>query len=77
VELGQHLTKSDGATLPANYPMDADLNTNANAGDVDYVPCVACHDPHGTGVVEPTKTSNRMVRDVWIAPPTLCNRCHL
>jgi hypothetical protein len=74
VELGSHLTVSDGDSLP--YPIDADLNTNANAADVDYAPCVFCHDPHGTGVVESTKTSNRMVRDNWIVPSTLCNRCH-
>ena len=60
----------------ANYPIDADLNTAANAADVDYAPCVSCHDPHGTTVVEPTKTSNRMVRDNWISAPTLCNACH-
>jgi predicted CxxxxCH...CXXCH cytochrome family protein len=77
IELGTHLTLSDGDALGANYPIDADLNTAANAADVDYVPCVGCHDPHGTTVVEPSKTSNRMVRDAWIATPTLCNACHL
>jgi hypothetical protein len=77
VEFGTHLTISDATALPANYPFDAELNTNANAADVDYAPCVSCHDPHGTGVVEPTKSSNRMVRDNWISPYTLCNRCHI
>jgi hypothetical protein len=76
VEFGTHFTGSDGDALVRNYPMDADLNTAANAGDVDYATCVSCHDPHGTTVAEPTKSSNRMVRDSWITAPTLCNVCH-
>jgi len=75
VELGTHFTQADGDALP--YPVDADLNTGANIADVDYAPCVSCHDPHGTTVVEPTRTSNRMVRDKWTNPPTLCSTCHL
>jgi predicted CxxxxCH...CXXCH cytochrome family protein len=74
VEFGTHMTTSDGDSII--YPVDADLNTGANAADVDYAPCISCHDPHGTGVVEPTKSSNRMVRDSWITAPTLCNVCH-
>ncbi|MBI5486328.1 MAG: hypothetical protein HY905_03240, partial [Deltaproteobacteria bacterium] len=53
-----------------------DLTTLANGG-ADYAPCVACHDPHGTGTVEVTRTTNRMVRDPWIDPPApLCLGCH-
>ena len=62
-----------GDALP--YPVDRDLNTAA-AGAPFYAPCVTCHDPHGTTLVETTRTSNRMVRDKWTEPPTLCNTCH-
>ena len=73
VELGTHLTVATGDTLP--YPVDRDLNTAAT-GVPFYVPCISCHDPHGTTLVETTRTSNRMVRDKWTEPPTLCNTCH-
>ena len=62
VEFGTHMTYTNGDTRP--YPIDLDLNTGAT-GTADYAPCISCHDPHGTTVVEPTRTSNRMVRDVW------------
>jgi predicted CxxxxCH...CXXCH cytochrome family protein len=77
VELGTHLTVSDGDGLFVNYPVDADLNTAANIADVDYGTCVTCHDPHGTTLIETLRTSNRMVRDKFTSPPTLCNACHL
>jgi len=75
VELGTHLTQANEALIA--YPVDADLNTTANPADVDYATCVSCHDPHGTTIVEPTRTSNRMVRDKRTPPPTLCSTCHL
>ena len=73
VEFGTHMTYSNGDTRP--YPIDLDLNTGAT-GTTDYAPCASCHDPHGTTVVETTRTSNRMVRDTWTEPTTLCDRCH-
>jgi hypothetical protein len=75
VEFGTHLTYAGGDAR--NIPIDVDLNTNA-AGGADYAPCVACHDPHGTTVNEPSKTSNRMVRDQWLTPSAvLCAYCHI
>ncbi len=76
VEFGTHLSVSDGEALNGKaYPVDTDLNTSATGSK--YATCVSCHDPHGTGVVEATRSSNRMVRDKWIAEPVeLCNACH-
>jgi hypothetical protein len=74
VELGTHGTIANGDALP--YPVDRDLNTAAT-GSPFYATCVTCHDPHGTTLVETTRTSNRMVRSKWTVPPDLCNACHL
>ena len=72
--VGDPRDDGDGDALP--YPVDRDLNTAAT-GAPFYAPCISCHDPHGTTLVETTRTSNRMVRDKWTFPPTLCNACHL
>jgi hypothetical protein len=71
-QLGIHLTKpaTDAAV------MDSDLTTDAD-GAPNFVPCVGCHNPHGTTAVEPTSPTNRMVLDAWKTPPTLCARCHI
>jgi len=75
MQFGTHLTVSNGDATAV--PIDVDLNTDA-AGGTDYGTCVSCHDPHGTTVVEPSKTSNRMVRDQWITPSAiLCGYCHI
>jgi predicted CXXCH cytochrome family protein len=77
VEFGTHLTVADGDSLNGkSYPVDTDLNSTTPATS-KYATCVSCHDPHGTGTVEPNRLENRMVRDPWItAPGELCNACH-
>ena len=66
--------------LNAPFPIDCDLNTGANCADTDYAPCVSCHDPHGTGLVEPgSPETNFMMRRKWItfdSDPYLCMGCH-
>jgi predicted CxxxxCH...CXXCH cytochrome family protein len=80
-EFGTHMTITDGdaATYESGaptYPVDADLNTGAAGGKV-YMPCIGCHDPHGTTVVEPSKVRTYMMRDRWIDTGPLCGyRCH-
>ena len=79
VQMGTHLSYSDGDrsgtpgndALNAPYPIDCDLNTGANCADTDYAPCVSCHDPHGTSIVEPASPNNIMMRRKWIkiVPP--------
>jgi hypothetical protein len=78
VEFGTHGTVADGDALLTGkpYPIDKDLNTAA-AGPPNYATCVTCHDPHGTSLVQTMRSSNRMVRDSWVVPPTLCLACHL
>lgn len=78
VEFGTHLTVADGAAQQygKTYPIDKHLNSGA-AGLPDYAPCVSCHDPHGTTLVEPSKRSNFMVRDKFNGSSTFCLACHL
>ncbi len=86
--LGTHLTRKNGDALPlpnpnvfsspGPYPVDQDISTNAG-GSTYYVPCVSCHDPHGTGTpVTPAlpSNSNFMLRDSYVNPSTLCRVCH-
>jgi hypothetical protein len=80
VEMGKGGTTRDGDAVP--YPLDKDLNDNAS-GSPFYAPCVSCHDPHGTTLVPQgpsisKRPSNRMLRDNWNVPNTLClGPCHL
>jgi predicted CXXCH cytochrome family protein len=72
--MGTHLTYPGGDARA--YPMDIDLNTGAT-GVTDYAPCVACHDPHGTGTTDKApSTTNRMMRANWKSVSTLCVQCH-
>lgn len=77
VEFGTHGTVADGDALLTGkpYPIDEDLNTAA-AGPPSFATCVTCHDPHGTTLAQTLRSSNRMVRDSWVVPPTLCVACH-
>lgn len=88
VMMGQHLTHQDAASLfyslsafPPGGPLyyDGMISTIAGTGLPHFVPCVACHDPHGTGVddVDPTKKTNFMLRDTWRSGSGLCLTCHL
>ncbi len=65
----------DGESI--SYPIDSALTTNASTAADDFAPCISCHNPHGTAVVESTTNTNRMVRDKWVeAPNPLCKVCH-
>jgi hypothetical protein len=92
VEFGTHLSRPQGDygttwTAPgqdavnAPYPVDCDLSTDKDCTvGADYAPCISCHDPHGTGISEPSKISNYMLRRKWITPAnyteSLCKGCH-
>jgi len=89
VQMGTKGTKSDGDRsgtlgndeLNAPYPIDCDLNTSANCADTDFAPCVSCHDPHGTAIVEPGNPANNFMlrRTGWSIgnpEPELCRGCH-
>jgi hypothetical protein len=74
---------ADGTRAALPYPVDSDLTTRASTADPDFAPCVACHDPHGTGVLDAKggvtgpRSRNVMLRDVWWSyPNTLCRNCH-
>jgi hypothetical protein len=59
-------------------PVDSDMSTLAAREDPDYALCVSCHDPHGTGTIEPLRTrSNRMVRFQYLSRNELCRACHM
>jgi hypothetical protein len=77
------------ATQPSSYILplnsappemfyDRNLRTlGAYEGPVNYIPCVSCHNPHGTDVVSPRGDgNNKMVIYRWQAPALLCSRCH-
>ena len=75
VQMGQHLSFSRTADL--EYLMDGDLTlTEFTKEPPHFAPCVACHDPHGTGSTDTTRGTNKMVRDNYRNPPLLCTRCH-
>jgi predicted CxxxxCH...CXXCH cytochrome family protein len=79
MEFGRMSTTTDGESIA--WPIDVDVSSYANSGippgDVDYGLCVSCHNPHGTSVDEPTKSTNRMVREHWVTSPSLfCGVCH-
>jgi len=88
VQFGMHLSYANGDrsgtigddTVNAPFPIDCDMNTGANCADTDYAPCISCHDPHGTNIVEPTNPgSNFMMRRKWNTldtDPYLCKGCH-
>jgi predicted CxxxxCH...CXXCH cytochrome family protein len=72
---------TDVANAP--FPIDCDLNTDANCADTDYAPCISCHDPHGTSIVDPVHPSkNFMLRRQWLTFDVmnphlyLCKGCH-
>lgn len=68
---------SDPANAP--YPIDCDLTSNANCSGINYAPCISCHDPHGTDVVETGELSNYMLRRKWKGTGRgsyLCRGCH-
>lgn len=71
LELGTHFTRRS-----INLAMDCDLNSEA-AGGKNFVPCVACHDPHGTGITKRvSRGGNRMLRlDDW-GGGEYCASCH-
>jgi hypothetical protein len=82
VQMGTHgtLTNGDALQLGKSYPMIRDLTTDAPETPF-YAACVSCHDPHGTTLVPQgsaivNKPSNRMLRDNWGSPATLCLVCH-
>lgn len=58
-------------------PIDSALSTNAATTAPDFAPCIACHDPHGTSIVEADRQTNLMLRDNFIEPGNLCSLyCH-
>lgn len=63
-----------GQSLP--LPVDSDITTRALTTRPDFVVCVTCHDPHGSGVTDNKGTSNEMLRMDWYASSDLCNVCH-
>ena len=63
-----------GESLP--LPVDSDITTRALGTKPDYLVCVSCHDPHGTGVTDNKGTSNEMLRMDWFSSSTLCDVCH-
>lgn len=68
---------SDGERL-VTLPVDSDLTTLAAGEGPDHALCISCHDPHGTGTVEPSEGGgNHMVRARWITGSDLCVRCHM
>jgi len=75
VQMGQHLSFE---SVHGGLPVDEDLARIGKgfAGPPYFVPCVGCHDPHGTGTTSTTKGSNRMVRENYKQPARLCGRCH-
>jgi hypothetical protein len=72
VALGTHLTSST-----TDLVMDSDLTTRAG-GQPHYVPCVSCHNPHGTTVTDTKKNAytNLMVVEKWRSGFGICVRCH-
>jgi hypothetical protein len=74
VQFGDGSTVADGESI--RYPIDSALSTKATTAERDFAPCIACHNPHGTSVSEPNKTTNRMLRDMWDTVDTLCVECH-
>jgi hypothetical protein len=81
VQLGTHLTAVDGESM--QIFVDSDLTSRATPAEPDFVPCVGCHDPHGTGaaveVANPGNATNRMLRR-WSKDPYFCSGstgCHL
>ena len=75
VQMGTHATYEKPY---GGYPMDADLALfRGSSTPPHYIPCVSCHDPHGTGTASRTGGSNRMSRESFKAPARLCSRCHI
>jgi hypothetical protein len=75
VRLGDKVTRQDGLNIL--YPIDVALTTNASTAPDHFVPCISCHNPHGTATLEPHKSTNRMVRDQYHEQSTLCRVCHV
>lgn len=76
VRFGAHLTMADGESI--RYPIDSALTTHASTDSPDYAPCISCHNPHGTPVVQSQAPTNRMLRDPLDGEgTTLCSTCHL
>jgi hypothetical protein len=80
---------ADGLTIP--WPVDYDLSTTAPAAAPHYAPCVACHNPHGTGTTDKYYAwdysgtdgipyTNFMLRGNWktqsSVPGVFCKVCH-
>ena len=74
VRFGDKRTVANGESIA--YPVDSDITTRALLAADDFVTCATCHNVHGTDVVEPQKTTNRMVRDNFFESSTLCVVCH-
>ncbi len=84
VKFGTHITRSDGEA--AGIPIDSDLTTRASTAEPDYAPCIACHNPHGTGNTNHkgavATQSNKMIRremgggDWWRNSTPFCTVCH-
>ncbi len=74
VRFGDKGSIADGESIL--YPIDTALTTNASSAADDFAPCISCHNPHGTSVVEPSRTTNRMMRDQFYEQSTLCLTCH-
>ncbi len=75
VEMGTHLTDPDAESR--GIYADSDLTSRATPTEPDYVPCVACHDPHGTAAPAPVKNKmlrNRETDPYWCAG---INGCHV
>jgi hypothetical protein len=85
VQFGLPLTGSstiaDGESLVPPWPVDSDISDSATTTEPDYVVCVTCHNPHGTGVTDhygvPSTNSNKMLRGNWLTDPSYCQICHL
>ena len=76
VRFGDKGTVPNGESIA--YPVDSDITTHASTGADDFVTCATCHNVHGTAVVEPTKSTNRMAREISSrSKRALCLVCHL
>jgi predicted CXXCH cytochrome family protein len=75
LRLGLAGTDPLGRNIPEGIPLDDDLTTAADPSSPLFAPCVTCHDPHGSGSPDVTKSnSNAMLRLAF--KRDLCVICH-
>jgi hypothetical protein len=71
---GDKGTPADGESIV--YPIDSALTTYASTAGDDFAPCISCHNPHGTSILDAARNTNRMLRDVTYYTSALCQKCH-